>query len=87
MHQEEDDPRAPVAWADDQLGASMRGNEACVQCHAMEPEQVVAHTHHELGSSGSECMNCHMPYTTYGLLKACRQYTSNPATRLNYATT
>jgi hypothetical protein len=55
----------------------MRGNQACVQCHdQFENEQsLTAHTHHAAGSSGSECQNCHMPYTTYGLLKAIRSHT------------
>ena len=34
----------------------------------------MAHTHHEFESSGSNCYNCHMSYTTYGLLKAIRSH-------------
>ena len=34
-----------------------------------------AHTHHAVGSAGSVCYNCHMPYTTYGLLKTIRSHT------------
>jgi len=33
-----------------------------------------AHTHHPAGSSGSRCYNCHMPHTTYGLLKGIRSH-------------
>jgi hypothetical protein len=32
------------------------------------------HTHHRSNSSGSECYNCHMPHTTYGVLKAIRSH-------------
>ena len=33
------------------------------------------HTHHLADSSGSNCYNCHMPHTAYGLLKAIRNHT------------
>jgi hypothetical protein len=35
---------------------------------------VTEHTHHRADSAGSVCMNCHMPYTTYGLLKTIRSH-------------
>jgi predicted CXXCH cytochrome family protein len=61
---------------DDMLSASMRGNEACLQCHEKfrQTEQLAAHTRHTAASSGSECYNCHMPHTTYGVLKAIRSH-------------
>lgn len=64
-------------WADDQLRAGMRGNDACVQCHEQfaDVDEVAAHTHHDAGSGGSLCYNCHMPHTTYGLLKGIRSHT------------
>jgi len=34
-----------------------------------------SHTHHLANSSGSLCYNCHMPHTTYGLLKSIRSHT------------
>ena len=34
-----------------------------------------AHTRHAADSAGSSCYNCHMPYTTYGLLKTIRSHT------------
>jgi predicted CXXCH cytochrome family protein len=57
---------------DAQLDRSKAGNRACTQCHEKFAlgAQVTAHTHHLAGSSGSECYNCHMPHTTYGVLKA-----------------
>ena len=58
----------------DQMKAGMLGNTACLQCHDEIEKNVSAHTHHDEGSSGSECYNCHMPHTTYGLLKAIRSH-------------
>ena len=72
MH--EQDPGKHSQWRDDQLAAGMRGDQACIQCHGEYEQLGSAHTHHAAGSSGSECMNCHMPYTTYGLLKTIRSH-------------
>ena len=58
----------------DQLTAGMDGNGACFQCHAEYEERLDEHTHHPPQSSGSVCYNCHMPHTTYGLLKAIRSH-------------
>ena len=60
----------------DQLKPEMRGNAACVECHA-EPEYTTAierHTFHKPDSTGSNCLNCHMPHTTYALLGAIRNH-------------
>jgi predicted CXXCH cytochrome family protein len=59
----------------DQLKAGMNGDQACLQCHAKFAQDIPAHTHHAAESSGSRCYNCHMPHTTYGLLKAIRSHT------------
>jgi len=82
LHQQADDPRPASEWADDQLKPGMRGNRACVQCHAGFDDEatLTAHTKHSAASTGSQCQNCHMPYTTYGLLKAIRSHTiDNPS--------
>jgi formate-dependent nitrite reductase cytochrome c552 subunit len=80
MHQPAADPRPTAQWADDQLTAGMDGNQACLQCHATFRTNLSAHTRHQSNSSGSSCYNCHMPYTTYGLLKTIRSHTiSNPS--------
>ena len=57
-----------------QLAKAMESNTACLQCHRAFQEKLVQHTHHSAGSSGSLCYNCHMPYTSYGLLKALRSH-------------
>ncbi len=72
MH--EADGERQQEWRDDQLKPGMRGDQACLQCHADYAKLASAHTHHQAGSSGSECMNCHMPTTTYGLLKTVRSH-------------
>ncbi len=59
---------------DDQLGAGMDGDEACLQCHEGYRERIEEHSHHPAASSGSRCYNCHMPHTTYGLLSAIRSH-------------
>jgi hypothetical protein len=86
MHQSENDGRPRAEWTDDQLVAGMDGDRACLQCHAAEFKEV-AHTHHEPGSAGSRCYNCHMPFTTYGLLKAIRSHqVSSPTAQESLAT-
>lgn len=69
--------RVAAGWTSDQLKPGMDGPAACLGCHARyaEPDAMRAHTHHASGSSGSDCLNCHMPYTTYGLTKAIRSHT------------
>jgi len=62
---------------DDQLRPRMEGNHACLQCHTSFATKIDQHTHHAAGSSGSLCYNCHMPHTSYGLLKAIRSHTIN----------
>jgi predicted CXXCH cytochrome family protein len=74
---------------DDQLSARGKDNRACTQCHERfnEPAQLTAHTHHQVGSTGSECYNCHMPHTAYGILKAIRSHQiSNPRVADDVAT-
>lgn len=74
MHMPSDDGRPLAEWADDQLTAEMHTDRACVQCHERFADEraAAAHSHHEPRSSGSACQNCHMPHTSYGLLKAVR---------------
>jgi hypothetical protein len=89
MHHDADDPRTLDDWSDDQLHRGMDGDRACTQCHAQfdTPAKITAHTHHAAGSTGSECMNCHMPYTSYGLLKAIRSHqVSSPSVQASLAT-
>jgi predicted CXXCH cytochrome family protein len=59
---------------DAQVTQSKESNESCLQCHKSFRDKLEQHTHHLAGSTGSLCYNCHMPYTTYGLLKAIRSH-------------
>jgi formate-dependent nitrite reductase cytochrome c552 subunit len=61
---------------DDQLKPGMLGSAACTQCHgeARFTTRIGEHTFHKVDSSGSECLNCHMPHTTYALLKGIRSH-------------
>ena len=64
----------------DQLSPRMESNEACFQCHESLRDDLIEHTHHASDSSGSLCYNCHMPHTSYALLKGIRDHsTSLPA--------
>jgi len=76
MHQQVDDPRPAEEWADDQLGVGMRGDAACVGCHAALGAAAAQrdHTHHDPASPGSRCQECHMPYSAFGLHKATRSH-------------
>ena len=74
MHKQPEDTRPASAWADDQLAVGMDGDHACTQCHAEVGRAPEQHTFHAAGSSGSRCYNCHMPYTSYGILKAIRSH-------------
>lgn len=42
----------------------LEGNALCLSCH-QETIDPAAHAHHELGTKGSNCVDCHMPTTVY----------------------
>jgi hypothetical protein len=52
-------------------------NASCTDCHTQfrQPSALTAHTHHPPTSSGSECMNCHMPRINEGLQDVVRTHT------------
>jgi hypothetical protein len=74
MHQTADDGRPLKDWAAGQVSTNGSGNLACLQCHQSLGPDISVHTHHRADSSGSSCYNCHMPFTTYGLLKTIRSH-------------
>ena len=86
MHKTPDDRRSLDEWAAGQLAqlaAGARDNDACVRCHP----KSTTHSHHRTDSEGSSCYNCHMPYTTYGLLKTIRSHQiSNPSVQASLDT-
>jgi len=89
MHRPAEDVRPLTEWANDQLGAGMDGDGACLQCHPKyrNSKELVAHTRHRVDSTGSGCYNCHMPYASWGLLKAIRSHTvESPSVAASVAT-
>lgn len=60
----------------DQLRAEAMTDAVCFSCHSEyeSPEAIARHTRHTPGGLGSACVDCHMPHTTYGLLKATRSH-------------
>jgi hypothetical protein len=58
----------------DQLAPERAGDASCLECHPGLRDAVAEHSHHDVGSSGSRCMNCHMPHTTYGLFASMRSH-------------
>ena len=60
----------------DLMGADRLANKACTQCHddPQYVDDVESHTRHPPGTAGSLCYNCHMPRTSYALLKALRAH-------------
>ncbi|HTV19416.1 MAG TPA: cytochrome c3 family protein [Polyangiaceae bacterium] len=72
---------------DDQLDGAGESNAACAGCHAGYGSD---HSRHAEGSSGDQCVNCHMPRTTYALFKSIRSHRitrpevdRDPGARLN----
>lgn len=49
---------------------------SCVRCHQqfVEPSAIEAHSHHAAGSSGSHCMDCHMPRMNEGMQDVVRTH-------------
>jgi len=76
LHKPESDPRGLEQWRNAQLRNFGEPNGQCLQCHAplRDAAGLAKHTRHRAGSSGSECVNCHMPYTVYGLGKGARSH-------------
>jgi predicted CXXCH cytochrome family protein len=57
-----------------QLRRDAPGDEPCLRCHEGLRSRVAEHTHHAPGSPGAACAACHMPKTSYALLRAIRSH-------------
>ena len=44
-------------------------NDACLPCHAKIVGDAQAHTHHQAGTVGNECISCHMPMTEFARMR------------------
>lgn len=50
------------------------GNGVCAQCHRTDTYDTTAHHRHPVSSSGAQCVNCHMPETTYMVVDPRRDH-------------
>lgn len=50
------------------------GNGTCTQCHSEKKYDGVAHHRHKPKTSGSKCVDCHMPATTFMQVDARRDH-------------
>ncbi len=53
---------------------SLPKEQVCLQCHQAEVYQSTKHHHHKKDSGGAQCVNCHMPETTYMQVDARRDH-------------
>jgi len=62
------------------------GSALCGQCHLPAKFDVTEHYHHEPGSAGAQCVNCHMPTKTYMVINARRDHSIRvPICQLRWA--
>ena len=50
------------------------GNQLCTQCHQAAKYDTVNHHHHPEGSTGAQCVECHMPTETYMVIHVRRDH-------------
>jgi predicted CXXCH cytochrome family protein len=65
------------------------GNQLCAHCHAVSVFDSPAHHHHPPGSSGAQCVSCHMPSRTYMVIDERRDHSfrvPRPDLALTYET-
>jgi predicted CXXCH cytochrome family protein len=56
------------------LKLKFTGNQLCAQCHIPAKYDTPAHHHHETGSTGSQCVECHMPSRLYMVIDSRRDH-------------
>jgi tetratricopeptide (TPR) repeat protein len=63
-----------------------QANDACLPCHAARVANAPEHTHHKAGTSGNECISCHMPMTEFARMRRSdhSMRPPTPATTLLY---
>ena len=64
----------PIAMSSHSLALREQGNGLCGQCHLPAKFDVADHHHHEPGSAGAQCVNCHMTSKTYMVVDARRDH-------------
>ena len=50
------------------------GNDLCTRCHDRTVYDVPDHHHHEVGTAGASCVECHMPAETYMVVDPRRDH-------------
>lgn len=53
---------------------SAQGNALCARCHDTKVFDTPEHHHHEVGSSGAQCVECHMPSRNYMVVDPRRDH-------------
>jgi tetratricopeptide (TPR) repeat protein len=48
---------------------SEKFNDACMPCHEERVKNAAAHTRHQEGSPGNNCISCHMPMTDFARMR------------------
>ncbi|MCU0785584.1 MAG: tetratricopeptide repeat protein [Verrucomicrobia bacterium] len=63
-----------------------KANDACLPCHEQRVKDAPAHTHHEAGTPGNQCVSCHMPMTEFARMRRSdhSMRPPTPATTLEY---
>jgi Tfp pilus assembly protein PilF len=56
------------------LALHAEGNGLCGQCHMPAKFDTTEHHHHQSGSAGAQCVNCHMPTKTYMVVDRRRDH-------------
>lgn len=56
------------------LKPKLPGNALCTQCHVATKYDVPAHHHHEQGTAGASCVECHMPTKNYMVVDPRRDH-------------
>lgn len=52
----------------------VQGNAVCTQCHNASDFDTPEHHHHAGSSEGAQCVNCHMPESTFMKIDARREH-------------
>ena len=66
-------------------GLRPSANGICTRCHQSIGEALTAHTRHASSSTGSACVECHMPRTVFSIRAAIRDHTIGIPTPENTA--
>ncbi len=56
------------------LSLRAEGNDVCSSCHRSDVFDVPAHHRHATGSTGAQCVSCHMPARTYMVVDVRRDH-------------